>query len=185
MKRLAAVFLIGLMFAAEGAMAGTGWQADFDAWEPISAHLNQKMATRTGPGTKYTEDHGTVPMDTVITLFQQEMGSGVPWGMVEFRTRSGALVRAYTGMKRIEADETPPWAPSEPEYAVIHKKTRAYFGPGPQYMPAKKDLTAGASVEVWGDEQGYALIEYRYTGSQYIRVWVPVTSLSGYVPTNY
>jgi hypothetical protein len=87
-------------------------------------------------------------------------------------------------MKRIDADETPPWGRSEPKYATIIKKTQAFFGPGTQYMPAKKDVSKGTTVGVWGEENGYALIEYLYTGDKYIRVWVPVASLSGYVPTN-
>ena len=56
------------------------------------------MATRTGPGTAYTEDLETLPKDTEIVVLQQEMGDGVPWGLVEFEL-GDIYYRAYTGMK--------------------------------------------------------------------------------------
>lgn len=154
-------------------------------WQPIPASLNRQMSTRTGPGTKYTETHGTLPEDTEIVLFRQAMGSGVPWGMVEFQTSGGALIRAYTGMKRIDASETPLWEPTEPKHAVVSYNTRAFFGPGSNYMIAEQDVPAGFNVSVWGEENGWSLIEYVYEHDSkgkevFTRVWVPTDMLSYY-----
>ena len=151
-----------------------------DAWRPIPAWLNQKMATRTGPGTQYTETHGTLSQDTDIIVYQRELDKGgVSWCLVEFMTRGG-LVRAYTGEKRIETDGMIPWGPSEPEWAVVGRETQAFFGPSAYYKPSNRNVEAGTVVEVWGRENGYTLIEYLYTESQYIRVWVPETVLMYY-----
>ena len=65
------------------------------------ASLNQRMATRSGPGTQYTEELGTLPRSTAITLIEMVTTNGTPWGMVEF-TRHNLKYRAYTGMKRID-----------------------------------------------------------------------------------
>lgn len=155
-----------------------------DPWEAIPARLNQRMATRTGPGTQYTEDHGTLPKDTAIVVYQQAEGSGVPWGLVEFEVR-GKLVRAYTGMKRIDADSTPPQAPKKPQIARLAEATQAYFGPGTQYMPVPDLLPAQLTVEVWGEEQGYALVDYFINAAQRMRAWVPVSGLVDYVSSKH
>ena len=143
---------------------------------PISATLNQKMATRTGPSTAYTEDHGTLPADTSIVVYQQEMGSGVPWVMVEFE-RNGLPVRAYTGLKRVNVSGEVPWATQKPALVTVQQDTAAHFGPGTRYMPSKTVVTAGTSAEVYCEDNGWALIDYQYNNEKRIRIWVPVDAL--------
>ncbi|MDL2318907.1 hypothetical protein LJC74_07540 [Eubacteriales bacterium OttesenSCG-928-A19] len=144
--------------------------------EPIPATLNQKMATRTGPSTAYTEDHGTLPADTFIVVYQQEMGSGVPWVMVEFE-RSGLPVRAYTGLKRVDVSGEIPWATQKPILATVRQETAAHFGPGTCYMPASSTVAGGTPVEVYCEENGWALIDYQYSSERRIRVWVSMDVL--------
>lgn len=153
-----------------------------NTWTPISAVLNQKMATRTGPGTIYTEDLGTHSRDTRIVVFQQEMGGSVPWGLVEFEYKGG-LYRAYTGMKRIDASSIPPWADG-PKTATIAEHTTLWYGPGTKYVPMKHTLPIGTSVEVYGNEQGFALIDYQSPNAsdKRVRSWIPLTALQGYFP---
>lgn len=143
---------------------------------PIPATLNQKMATRTGPSTAYTEDHGTLSADTFIVVYQQEMGSGVPWVMVEFE-RSGLPVRAYTGLKRVDVSGEIPWATQKPTLATVRQETAAHFGPGTRYMPASSTVAGGTPVEVYCEENGWALIDYQYNYERRIRVWVSMDVL--------
>ena len=68
MKKLAMTALLALLLAglAAGARAG------------VPGVLNQKMATRSGPGTKYTEELGTLPQDTAITIIHCVETNGTP-----------------------------------------------------------------------------------------------------------
>ncbi|MCL1964667.1 MAG: hypothetical protein FWF69_06370 [Firmicutes bacterium] len=142
-------------------------------WPAVYAKLNQKMATRTGPGTKYTEDHGTWPASTEIVVYAQENSGGTPWALVEFM-RNGKLVRAYTGMKRIDAGTAGiPSATREPRAAAVTRETQAYYGPGTAYMAVPNPVAAGTEVLVYGVDRGYALIDYTTGFDQWMRSWVP------------
>ena len=150
-----------------------------DEWRPIPARLNQKMATRSGPSTLYTEELGTVLKSTEIVVFWQE-NTGVSWAMVEF-SRNGKLYRAYTGMKRIEADGDVPVLATIPQKAAVVPDIRPYYGPGTQYAPVNHTLRGGMIVEICCQEQGYALIEYLHPieVEKKFRAWVPVSALKG------
>ena len=153
----------------------------YEGWTRIPAVLNQKMATRSGPGTKYTEEH-TYPIDTEVMVLRMERnGSSVNWVYVEFRT-DGALKRVYTGRKRVDTDWEIPWGPEAPmRYARIGENCpRGRHGPGDNYQPLRSDrrmAAAGERVEVWGYENGWVFIEYPYEGPKFIRLWVPEWAL--------
>lgn len=146
-------------------------------WQPIHARLNQKMATRSGPSTLYTEELGTVSQKTDITVFWQEI-IGVPWAMVEFSS-GGMRYRAYTGMKRIDADSGVPELDYKPQKAVIVPDIRPYYGPGTQYASVNHTLRGGTIVEICCIEQGYALIDYMHPleSEKRFRSWVPMSAL--------
>jgi hypothetical protein len=137
------------------------------------ASLNQRMATRSGPNTKYTEP-GTYQPSTDIRVFYQTSGNGVMWGMVEFYY-GGKWYRAYTGMKRIDAGYVP-----DDNEAYIYKTMRSTqtprYGPGEEYALHKNPFPAGASVKVYFQENGYAMADYE-GGSLVVRGWVPLSSL--------
>jgi uncharacterized protein YraI len=141
-------------------------------WEAIDATLNQRMATRTGPGTKFTEDHGTLPEGTEIVAYIQEETGGTAWVLVEF-TKNGKLVRTYTGLKRVDADAGIPKLRQEPRTAVVSQDTPASYGPGTAYLAVPNPVTAGMEVVVYGVDKGYALIEYAVSSDQWTRSWVP------------
>ena len=147
-------------------------------WMPISARLNQRMATRSGPSSLYTEELGTVPQSTEIVVFWQE-DTGVSWAMVEYYSRNGKLYRAYTGMKRIDADGEVPELSAARQKAVIVPDIRPYYGPGAQYEPVPHTLRGGMIVEVCCKEREYALIEYLHPTEteKKFRAWVPVSAL--------
>lgn len=135
------------------------------------AVLNQRMATRSGPGTKYTEELGTLPKDTNITLIQAVTTNGTPWGEVEFR-RNGMLYRAYTGMKRINAMGT--FAQGDNSYydAVLSQPQSAYYGPGYQYALRKGAPAPGTPLRVFRVENGFYQVDYQ-SGSNWVRAWLP------------
>lgn len=168
---LACLLALPCLALADGALE------EDDLWAGHAASLNQRMATRSGPGTKYTEELGTVPQDTAITLLRQEEGS-VPWGLVEFTYRGG-LYRAYTGMKRIDTDAAAPWITDEPRLSYLRQTITPHYGPGTRYVPMAYRLAQGTPVAIYGYDDGYALVEYLYPldMSLYARGWVPVETL--------
>lgn len=147
--------------------------------QPIAATLNQKMSTRSGPSTGYTE-LGTFQQSTAIVVFEQEMGSGVPWGMVEFQYK-GTLMRAYTGMKRIDALGNVPWGNTTATDAITAYDVVPHYGPGDAYAPCSKTLPAGSLIQAFHEESGYVMADFYLPGdSLKTRAWIPVGYLSNY-----
>lgn len=147
-------------------------------WESFPATLNQPMATRSGPGTKYTEPHGTISKDMEIVAYLQEAGGSTTWVLVEYRRKDGLLVRTYTGTKRVDADYAAiPYATKEPQSATVTKNAKAYYGPGKAYKELKQQVERGADVLVYGTDKGYALIEYA-EGESWVRCWVSVNAIA-------
>ena len=139
----------------------------------LRASLNQRMATRTGPGTQYTEP-GTFAQSTPITVFYQTSGSGVMWGMVEFQYKS-MWYRAYTGMKRIDAS----WVPTDSEpyqNRTISRNVTPRYGPGEYYAEQPHTIPSGERVKVFFTQNGYAMVDYDRQGGV-VRGWIPVSSL--------
>ena len=135
------------------------------------AVLNQRMATRSGPGTKYTEDLGTLPMDTQITLIQAVTTNGTPWGEVEF-SRNGMLYRAYTGMKRINAQGV--FAQGDNSYyeVTLSQSVSAYYGPGYNYALRKGAPAPGMLLRVFRVENGFYQVDYQGS-DRWVRAWLP------------
>jgi len=157
-------------------ISGEGYYDDYDAmtggtydYNPPSVHngsygvpatLNQKMALRTGPNTKYVELY-TVPQSTQITAYEYEEGNGVTWVLVEFFYQ-GQRVRGYTGLKRMSVHGNIPWAtPGEPW--VVFDGGTVYAAPS--YDAAYRGkVNSGERVTLLGYENGYAFIEF-YDGA--------------------
>ncbi|NLD34700.1 MAG: hypothetical protein GX653_07310 [Clostridiales bacterium] len=142
----------------------------------VSAVLNQRMATRSGPGTQYTEELGTLPQDTSITLIHYVQDkNNVPWGLVEF-SRNNQLYRAYTGMKRINVPGgNAPYLAEHPAPASATASTTVYYGPGTRYAARREQLHAGTPLLVIAQENGYLLCEYQQ-GDRPERGYVPVSA---------
>lgn len=147
----------------------------------ISATLKDELALRSGPGTKYTE-LGIYPIETEIVVYEQEMGGTVSWGMVELRLSKG-LCRAYTGMKRISARKTVPWANTEAVTASVNMDVLPRTGPGSQYTECKKKLKAGSEILIYHEEQDYVMADFKLPGETlWTRGWIPVDMVDGYQP---
>ena len=139
---------------------------------PTPAGLNQRMATRSGPGTKYTEELGTLPQNTDIKLIETVTTNGTPWGMVEFY-RNGMKYRAYTGMKRIDAYG--PVAQGTLEYyeTILSQATVVYYGPGYDYAQRMGKVPAGTLLRVYDTENGFTLCDYESDG-KWVRAYFPM-----------
>ncbi len=144
--------------------------------------LNQKMATRSGPSTKYTEELGTFPQSTPITVIAQIETNGTVWYQVEF-TYNSMLYRAYTGKKRVDGIgvDSVPW--ESPRYTddVTVTWATAYYGPGEQYATRRQTVDKGTAVRVFQVEGEWALCDYR-EGSQWARGYIRVSDLRNTAP---
>ena len=161
--------------ASEGDPDGFAGDPEFPefGYAPLRASLNQRMATRTGPNTKYTEP-GTYPQSTPIRVFYQTGGNGVMWGMVEFEY-NGELMRLYTGMKRIDAGKVPRDSEDYRTAAMARAATPLY-GPGDGYARQPDTIPSGAEIKVFFQENDYAMVDYEGK-KQVVRGWVPLSSV--------
>ena len=143
------------------------------------AYLNQKMATRSGPGTKYTEELGTLPIETEITVISQAETNGTVWYQVEF-TRNQKLYRCYTGKKRVNAYGDIPW--ENPDYVedFTTSGADAYYGPGTNYAKRKNSVYKNTTVRVFSVEGDWAQCEYK-EGSKWCRAYISVDKLANTV----
>lgn len=164
-KRCIALLLVFLTLAPVAASAN------------VAGILNQKMATRSGPGTKYTEELGTFPQSTPISVVAQIETNGTVWYQVEF-TYNSMLYRAYTGKKRVDGIGTNsiPWeSPYYTEDVTVTWAT-AYYGPGERYATRRKTVDQGTTVRVFQVEGDWALCEYKENG-QWARGYIRVSDL--------
>lgn len=162
-KRVIALLLALLVLLPEMALAA------------VPGALNQQMATRSGPGTKYTEELGTLPSSTDITVTAQVETAGTIWYQVEFR-ESGRLYRAYTGKKRVNAYGSIPWESNEYSEDVTTASVKPYYGPGGQYAQRRKTVDRGTTVRVYGVEGDWAMCDYR-EDSRWARGYISVFDL--------
>ncbi len=138
------------------------------------AVLNQRMATRSGPGTQYTEELGTLPRDTGITLlYYVHDKNQVPWGLVEFY-KNNQLHRAYTGMKRIDVvSGSADFRVEQYTHASTTMAATVYYGPGNQYAARSRQAPAGIALLVVEQEGDFLLCEYTL-GDRPMRGYLPI-----------
>lgn len=155
-------------------------QPPYDATQPLTGVLLQKIATRSGPSTKYTEP-GTflAKGDTVEVISLAYDNNDVPWVQVDF-TAYGGHRRAYTGLKRIdlEAWQIPLEQPLN-DGGYVRETVTPRTGPGNDYMTCKGvTLVSGDSVLVMAVENGWLQIEFFVESGQTMRAWVPERCVS-------
>ncbi len=192
MKRfLAAVAVLLALACCIPALASVS-ALSYGTLEPIEAKPNQKLALRSGPGTKYSEIFSIAAASvTDFAIYQQEKGGSAMWGMIEFDSRYGRY-RVYTGMKRIDTDtDLVPMGNKEGVLCAVGRGgARAYYGPGEHYAPVEERLPAFAEVIVYHEEDGWVMADFVLPGAkddqydkeqkQLTRAWLPVNTLSGY-----
>ncbi len=147
----------------------------------ITVQLNQRMATRSGPGTNYTETGSYFTAGTNVQAISAayDTRNGIWWIQTEF-SYQGVKRRAYTGLKRLNMNvsqvpqETLIWQDVE-----VSSTTRCYWGPGYDYTMYEFQIPAGTIGAVYQAEGDFAQLEY-YDSSLGIlrRVWIPMSALS-------
>ena len=147
---------------------------------PVTGVLLQKIATRSGPSTRYTEPGTFLSKgDTVEVISLAYDNNGVPWVQVDF-TAYGGHRRAYTGLKRIdlEAWQIPLEQPLN-DGGYVRETVTPRTGPGNDYMTCKGvTLVSGDSVLVMAVENGWLQIEFFVESGQTMRAWVPEMCVS-------
>lgn len=138
-----------------------------------AATPNQKLATRSGPGTEYTGTL-TYPKDTKVKTYYITDGSGVDWVYFSFTYR-GEDYMLYTGTKRIDSAQMLPVNREEKTFSVsILKEVTPFFGPGYTYARAEHTVPAGSSVKgVYQTNEGWLMFDYQVPGGRIQRAWVP------------
>ena len=144
------------------------------SFEGEYGYLNQNMATRSGPSTKYSEP-GTFPESTDICVFYQTTGGSVMWGYVEFEYKE-LWYRVYTGMKRIDDADDVPRYEEVFQLRTMSDNALPLYGPGIEYAKLKDEIPADAEVKVYFQQDGYAMVDYEGY-KQVIRGWVPLSLL--------
>ena len=146
--------------------------------------LNQRMATRTGPGNTYDEPGTFFRNDYMNTWVQiiSKAETNVPWVQVEF-TYGGKRMRAYTGAKRIAGlDLSLIPAESVLGYGTTCTTAVGWYGPGKEYAQQNHTVPSGTACTVIQEENDYLLVEYDRVEGEYklSRSWISAGTLRGY-----
>ncbi len=185
MIRKTAAFLLALILCLATAQVTA---ANYTYYSSVWATANDKLATRTGPGTQYDEP-GTFNVNgQSMKILSKAFDGNIWWLQVEIRTSRGTAW-AYTGLKRfnnVNLDQIP-------EEKIIGTCTTAFDMTG-YYSPVMSDeyaikqiVPGGVKCSIYGyyndpyydggnGEGGcdYIQIEfYDPAVRQYRRAWVP------------
>ena len=125
-----------------------------------AATIKDKMASRSGPGTKYSEELGTVDPGTEVIVVGQAETNGTVWYHVEF-SRGGKLYRCYILTTRVNADGYIPWESESFVEDTAVNRAMVYYGPGEHYASRRTRLDANTAVKVFAVEGEWALCEFR------------------------
>ena len=117
----------------------------------VTGTLNQRLATRTGPGTQYDEPDSFFSAGTRVTLLSKayDQRNGIWWVQVEF-SENGSRYRAYTGAKRF-SDLNLNQLPEERKlgYCFIPFESIAgYYGPSYSYQRIARNVPGHDDVEI-------------------------------------
>ncbi len=142
--------------------------------------LTQKIATRSGPGTQYTEETGVLNPPLKVTVIAQTEGTGSGWYHIEY-TRGGRTFRAYALRSKIKVTGDIPFENDSAVSDTLLYAAKAYYGPGEDYATRSGTLPAGTSVKVALTEGEWALCEYKEDG-RWARGYLPAAALENTQP---
>ena len=150
----------------------TPWNGGQSTYGRVSTTLTMRLATRSGPSTRYDELGSYFKAGSPVTVLSKAWDSGnrIWWVQVEF-SYNGMLRRAYTGLKRVNLD--PARVPEEQAIgsARVIRTTTAYYGPGTRYTAHRSAVAYGTVGTVYARENGYVQLEFT-DGSRLRRVWI-------------
>ena len=154
----------------------------------VVATLTKRVATRSGPGTRFDEPGSFFGAGDQVKVFSKVYDdyNNVYWYQIEFQYK-GEWYRAYTSESYLNIN--PNLIPDEPaiydplDTQRVLKKTYVYFGPGKQYKVFTASvLHPDSKCDIYAIEDGWALVEYTDYGSPkdpqpQRRGWVPLDVL--------
>ena len=153
------------------------WATDVPVFTGLMVTTKERIASRSGPGTNYTETGSYHQAGTRVKALSAAYDdrNGIWWIQIEV-SYNGELRRVYTGVKRLEmrAEDVP--VEEAEGSGLLTRSVYAYYGPGYGYSMYKNAIPAGTSGTVWQRESSYALFEYS-DGEHLRRVWVPESAL--------
>lgn len=171
MKRIAALLLtLCLLTGCMPALAAT------------TATTKMPLATRTGPGTQYTEPGTFLTAGQTVTVHTKawDERSGIWWVQVEF-TSGGLTYRVYTGAQRLNVNLANVPEESVLEYSYLIDSGYGYSGPG--WGHAYYDdwyIVRETNCRIMEVEDDFCLID---TASSWpganVRVWMPIDMVAG------
>lgn len=170
MKRIIALLLALFLLSAIPAFAAT------------PATTKMPLATRSGPGTRYTEPGTFLSAGEEVLVHTKvwDETNRIWWVQVEF-TSGGRIYRVYTGAQRLNVDLSLVPEESVQEYSYLIDYGYGYAGPG--YGHAYYGdwyLVRETNCRIMEVENDFALID---TASSYpaanVRVWVPIDMVAG------
>ena len=146
----------------------------------IDVRLKERMATRSGPGTRYDELGSYFEAGTWVRALSAAYDevNEVWWIQTEFTYR-GEKRRAYTGLKRLDMLVTQvPIEFLQQAGVRLKRSVYGYYGPGYGYAMHGDKIPAGTVGDIWMTEGAYALIEFYDSQKGTLRrIWVPESSL--------
>lgn len=158
---------------------------DYPSIGGVVATLAKRVATRSGPGTRFDEPGSFFSAGDEVKVFTKVYDdyNNVYWYQIEFQYRN-EWYRAYTSESYLNIN--PNLIPNEPEiYDPLDtqralKKTYVHFGPGEQYKVFTSSVIhPGNRLDIYAIEDGWAQVEYTDYGSPEDpqpkrRGWVPL-----------
>lgn len=151
----------------------------------IVTTLSKRVATRSGPGTRFDEPGSFFSAGDEVKVFSKvyDEYNNVYWYQIEFQYKN-EWYRAYTSEtylninRSLIPDEPAIYDPLDSQRAL--KKTYVSFGPGEIYKQYTLSVVhPGSRLDIYAIEDGWALVEYTDYGSPMDpqpqrRGWVPL-----------
>ncbi len=146
-----------------------------------TGYLSQRIATRTGPSTKYTEPGSFLKAGDTVQVHTKVWDSAneIWWVQVEFTAYNGARYRGYTGAWRMSVNLNEVPQEQALQSCRVTKTCWSYAGPGTNYVCWSDQVYAGTNATMWEVENGYGLIDcYDSNSGLQERVWVDLNNLN-------
>ena len=213
MKRIFALFLLSVLLLPSAGLATTTWycptcgrlndnnfcpvdgtakptggntSSNYTNYSYITATLNSKLATRTGPGTQYDEPGTFLSAGSQVRVLSKayDQRNEIWWVQVEFSS-GGSLYRAYTGLKRF-SNLNINLVPEERVIGTctLSQSITGYYGPGYNYRTIAAKIPAGVSCTIYGyassGDSDFIQVEF-YDQSRYRRAWINDWNVDDYV----
>ncbi len=145
--------------------------------------LLMKLATRSGPGTRYAEPgtfFGNDWKNQTVKVLKKSYDGSAWWVQVDFRNGNKKSYRVWTGVKRVDVDLNKVKEEAAVGSCDVQPTSDTWYGPGGNYARAKKSIPETAYGIVYQIENGYADVEYLcYNSSLQGRLWVPQNVIVG------